>query len=299
MRLPLLKTACWFTRRFHQFPARWRVVGWINRHESDFQALPATTVRIARGCRMFIEPGDAQGLRIYRAGLNPYDSLGRLFCAVLRPGDTAIDVGANFGYYTVLAARLVGPSGTVHAFEASARMFAYLQQTVALNAFDQTVLHWRAVAERSGRRTFHEAPAGLSGLGSLRSLGAQTAGVSVVPAIALDDLLADLPRVRLIKIDVEGADFLALQGMRRLLERDHPYLISEFNAAWFRELGQSADDAFQFLVDHGYGVERIAPTGLEPLAAAPPDACNVFCIPGVPAEQAVRHGAAAPVGASA
>ncbi|MFH1746366.1 MAG: FkbM family methyltransferase [Planctomycetota bacterium] len=276
---PMLKAACWVTRNFHVFPGRWRLIHWINSNDLALRACQPTTVRIASGYHMFVQPGDGQMQRVYRCGLNPRDTLGKLFTAVLKPGDTALDVGANCGYYTVLASRLVGPQGRVHAWEASPWNFNYLQRNVEINPCQNVSAHWEAVSDRCGEVEFHEAPAGLSGLASMRDLGPTSGHTVHVPATTLDRRLGELPRVKLVKIDVEGADYLVLKGMRGLLERDRPYLICEFHDEWFREFGADGDEVFRFLQAYGYRMQRIEPACLSDLSQAPHDQCNIFCFP--------------------
>jgi len=149
-------------------------------------------------------------------------ALGKL----LRLGDLAFDVGANIGVIAAMMGAAVGPYGRVVAFEASPRTIGQLHVNLNnSNAFNVSVLH-AAVADRSG---------GLLPI----FYGADTPADSIftsgerqpddyVPSIALDDYVERLgvaPRV--VKIDVEGAELLALQGFRRTLARHHPALIIE------------------------------------------------------------------------
>ena len=73
----------------------------------------------------------------------------------LKPGDTFIDVGANFGYYTVLASKLVGPTGRVIAFEPDPRSFQLLERNVARNGCTNVVLEQKALADKPGTLTLH------------------------------------------------------------------------------------------------------------------------------------------------
>ncbi len=277
--IPLLQSACFLTRNLHSFPGRWRVVDWITRHRKELQRCGHKTVRLAPGYKLKVPPGDSQGWTVYTFGWNPRDELTMLFQECLESGDNMLDIGANNGYYTVVASRLVGARGTVHSFEASPRMCKLLRDNVMMNPCDNVTVHEIAVSNHAGSVTFHEAPDGLSGLGSLRDLGAETNGVTTVDSVAIDSMLDSLPPIKLAKIDVEGADYLVLQGMQALIERDHPVLISEFNPAWFAELGASGDEVYAFLRDRGYDVFEIAKP--EPIAvnAAPREACNILCLP--------------------
>jgi FkbM family methyltransferase len=175
----------------------------------------------------------------------------RLVQSLLRPGMTFVDVGANIGYYTLMAARLVGTAGAVHAFEPHTPMRRKLEENVRRNGFENVVLHPEALARETGEVTFYatawDANQGISSI----LPGAGRAAVRKVPSLTLDDFLAGLgPRpVDLIKMDIEGAEIFAIQGGRRALSRaDAPPVI--FEAA---ELAPVAQE----LRDLGYKIRRL------------------------------------------
>ena len=230
---------------------------------------------------MRVSPVDENGRRIYVNGYQPQERLTRHFVRILRPGDCVIDIGANVGYYTMVAAKLVGPTGCVHAFEAAPRTFAGLQTNATLNPAANIHVHGQAVTDRYGETEFFTAAADRTGYSSIRDLGEQTAAVATVPAISLDSILAELPRTRLVKIDVEGAELLVLRGMRGLIERDRPHVLLELDDAFLRELGADAAQLCEFLTRSGYTLSRIVARGaLLPLSAPPAERCNVFASPG-------------------
>jgi FkbM family methyltransferase len=143
----------------------------------------------------------------------------RLVQAFLRPGMTFIDVGANIGYYTLIAARIVGASGSVHAFEPNGEVRARLVHNVHLNNFDQVHVHREAVTGQSGEVRFYVSTwnenSGISSIIPGSALGEPT----VVPAVSLDDFVSRLPgqRADLLKMDIEGAELEAIGGGRQLL----------------------------------------------------------------------------------
>ena len=281
MSLPLaVRGLSWFTRSFPNLPGRWRIVRWLDRHEQSFATLPPKTVRFARGFRMRVNPIDENGRRIYVNGYQPEERLTRHFVRLLRPGDCVIDIGANVGYYTMVAARLVGPVGCVHAFEASPQTAAWLVANAALNPGANIHVHIQAVTDCCGKTEFFTAAPDRTGYSSIRDLGEQTAAVATVPTISLDSILDELPPTRLVKVDVEGAELLALQGMRGLIERDRPHFILEVDDTFLRELGAEARQPCEFLIEAGYDLHRIAARGaLEPVIEPPTDRCNVLADP--------------------
>lgn len=154
----------------------------------------------------------------------------------LRPGMTAIDVGANFGYYTILLAALVGGEGHVVAIEPAPATAAMLRRSVDLNGFESftTVIEAAAGAGEHRESLLHvpdREPKNAQLVASAEV--AETAGGTVhrVPEMRLDALLADRPRIDFVKIDAEGAEEAIVAGMQAMLRRDKPRLVLEFNTA--------------------------------------------------------------------
>jgi FkbM family methyltransferase len=229
---------------------------------------------------MRVNPVDENGRRVLVRGFEPRERLTRHFIRILRPGDCVLDLGANMGYYALVAAELVGATGAVHAFEASPQVLPWLRANVALNPQSNIHVHEQAVTDRCGPIRFHAAAPARTGYSSIRDLRGDTAEVTVVPTVALDSLLKELPPVRLIKLDIEGAELQALRGMRALLARDKPFVISEMDDAFLRELGGTAAEMCEFLQTAGYDLSVIVEAGsLRPLTTAPTDRCNVFAWP--------------------
>lgn len=281
MALPLaVKGLSWVTRSFPGLPGRWRIVRWLDQNERSFATLPPRTVRFAGNFRMRVSPVDENGRRVYVNGYQPRERLTRHFVRILRPGDCVIDVGANVGYYTIVAAKLVGPAGCVHAFEAAPRTCAALATNATLNPAANIHAHGQAVTDRCGATRLFAATPDRTGYSSIRNLGEQTEDVVTVPTISIDSMLAELPTTRLVKIDVEGAELLVLRGMRGLIERDRPYLIFEIDDGFLRELGASAPEVCEFLVDRDYQLHRIVARGeLLPVTEPPTERCNILADP--------------------
>jgi FkbM family methyltransferase len=143
----------------------------------------------------------------------------RLVQAFLRPGMTFIDVGANIGYYSLIAAAIVGTSGAVHAFEPNDDIRARFVHNVGLNGFDQVHVHAEAMTGRSGEVTFYVSTWNEnSGISSIIP-GAALGHPRTVPAVSLDDFVSRLPgkSADLLKMDIEGAELEVISGGRELL----------------------------------------------------------------------------------
>jgi FkbM family methyltransferase len=138
----------------------------------------------------------------------------RLFREHLRPGAIAFDVGANVGFFTMLASKLVGSAGRVYAFEPLPRNLYYLERHVQLNDRTNITVEALAITATSGEARFRTAPH--ASMGGLRDDG----DLHVVTA-SLDDLLAAarIQRPGFIKMDIEGAEGEALRGAATLLSR--------------------------------------------------------------------------------
>ncbi len=138
---------------------------------------------------------------------------------VLRPGDCFFDIGANVGYYSLLASRLVGHAGRVIAFEPLPRNLTFLKRHLRMNGVRNTKLWEVAVSDVDGTMNFAE--------GANPSIGKLAENGSLqVRTVALDSLWREglLPTPRVIKIDVEGAEAAVLRGAAQLLSDARPVI---------------------------------------------------------------------------
>jgi FkbM family methyltransferase len=147
---------------------------------------------------------------------------------------TVVDVGANIGWYTLLCARLVGPSGHVYAFEAAPSTEELLRKNVSANGYRNVTSINRAVSDKEGRELFFidDYSSGGSSL-LMKDHGKNSIEVETV---SLDEFFREKgwPQVDLVKIDIEGVEKLALEGMRELSERNPQLkLIVEVNLKAF------------------------------------------------------------------
>jgi len=177
----------------------------------------------------------------------------------LHPGDTVIDCGANLGLFSTMMAQRVGPTGTVHAFEPSPNSCRDLTQVLRLNQLTCVVVNACAMADSCGEAVFCDITEGdvrregshLNALGRMDFMGGIGHQEIRVPTTTLDTYVAERDITpRLIKIDVEGAEFLVLEGGRNCLRTCKPLLVieihpddrGEFDHARLRE----------FLNEYGY-----------------------------------------------
>ncbi len=176
-----------------------------------------------------------------------------LFCKVVKPGDVVYDVGAHFGYYTLLASKLVGPEGRVLAFEPSPPNLARLYRHIELNRYSNVQVLELAIGDREGIVRF-EARAG-SGLGHLAADGPTEVKVTRL------DALQGHPLPKVIKIDVEGAEVGVLQGAASLLAAAKPSIFLSLHGDDLKRT------CLEILAGYGYAFQDIGP--LEIFALSP------------------------------
>jgi FkbM family methyltransferase len=149
----------------------------------------------------------------------------------LRAGDVFIDVGANIGLWTLVAATSVGPSGRVFSFEPNPTTFDRLLENIRLNGKASRVEAF-SKAVSADERVVSFVCDRQHNLSAISSSGSDGAHMKKVPTLALDCLLANelvASRLAGIKLDTEGHELEALQGASGLIEERWPWLIVEFN----------------------------------------------------------------------
>lgn len=215
----------------------------------------------ASGARLFVDLADhVIGVGIVR-GRYEEDEISFVRRS-LAPGDTAIDVGAHIGLFTVHMAECVGATGRVYSFEPFAPNANLLQRSIAENRYsDRIVFRQAAVGAADGvaTLTFPRETLNSGGAYLLREGTAPTGGNlrQDVPVVALDDVDIRRP-VRLIKMDVEGAEPLVLQGARKLIAADRPVILSEVHPAQLqRTTGLTPAEYLELVQSLGYRAHRL------------------------------------------
>ena len=177
----------------------------------------------------------------------------RVLESLLHPGMTFVDGGANVGLYSVLASKLVGSKGLVHAFEPHPGVYAVLTSNLAVNRSDN-VKPWN-VALGATRETalLHDSVEP----GSHTLVGVDSARGHLVHVLPLDEILGE-DRVDLVKLDLEGSEPLALQGMKSILARRRkPIVVMEFCSDWLQRSKASPLEVIGFLESYGYKLKAI------------------------------------------
>jgi FkbM family methyltransferase len=197
--------------------------------------------------RLFVDLSDhVIGLNIIR-GCYEADEIAWVR-AMLRAGDSAIDVGAHIGFFTMHMAAAVGPAGVVYSFEPFDANAALLERSIAENRFDDRIVFQRAAVGASSGTARLTFPVETLNSGGAYVLGPGAAPLpgnleTTVPVVALDDLAIKRP-VRFIKMDVEGAEPQVVRGAARLLQEDRPLILAELHPTQLERVSKMRPDDF-------------------------------------------------------
>ena len=235
--------------------------------------------------RFRVKTEDVVGRHIYKYGSHePAMTRWLMDSLELADDDVVIDIGANIGWYSLLAARLAGDKHvTVIGFEPDPVNFSLLEQNVAGNGAATVRCERLALADTNGAATLHQHSNANRGRHSLLPINA--VGSTEIATRRLDDYWTENgfgTRVpRLIKIDIEGFELIALRGAHEVLRRC-PLLILEFSPAYMRRGGLEPSELVALLTARGGRIERLAPDGtlvtadLDALAAEDRQ-CDLIC----------------------
>ena len=244
----------------------WRMLCWLKRSK---------VIDLERsGTKFFLPPrwGGEGSTLIYVAREDAEVELTHL-TRILRRGDVVVDAGANFGIYTVIAAKAVGMEGRVLAFEPNALVMPVLKKNVELNGFRNVRLFQAALCDSDGEaQLYHYADLGPVGYaiapGDTGDKGSET-----VTTVTLDSALKSegLDRVDFLKLDIEGAELAALYGARELLAQCKPMVLFELNPGAAERFGLDADAAWRHLETYGYRFYALTREGRLDCLPHPPE----------------------------
>ncbi|MBX9945502.1 MAG: FkbM family methyltransferase [Reyranella sp.] len=252
----------------------------------DHDLVVPLTVPWLAGTSVDVTLGNDNSLCLYVCGSfepNEFNFLDR----ILKPGMVFVDVGANDGYYTLFAARRVGPEGRVVSVEPSSRERGHLERNLARNGIGNVTVVPSALGAAAGHADLHLAHGvhtGHNTLGRFAHDDVVPASVERVPLETLDAVVArlGLPRVDVVKIDVEGGEANVIAGAHNVLTKMRPVLMMEVSDGALRAQGSSEAALLERLRGElGYEVLVLsATTGLvERRIDGMPLSANVIAMP--------------------
>ncbi|MBD1847247.1 FkbM family methyltransferase [Cyanobacteria bacterium FACHB-63] len=231
----------------------------------------ALTCRLPNGCTLECNLKEFIERQIYFMGTyEPIESY--VFSQLLAPEMVVVDIGANIGQYTLLAATAIGEQGSVHSFEPVPKLFERMKSNVRRNQLSNVRLNsvgiWQeTTAMQLGLLSDSENHCELYSVGFSSGINQVTA-----TAIALDDYVREqnLHQIDLIKMDIEGAEYSALLGMKNTLLSFYPTLLLEINRPALKNVGRTPEEIWQLMVEElKYDVYRIGLGGCQKVTHFP------------------------------
>lgn len=256
-------------RGLRRFPA-------VNRlHEAVLRLVKSRETDVM-GHRMLLDSLDSLELSV-RGVYEPLET--RIAIERIRPGACVVDIGANIGYYTLQFARAAGPGGVVHAFEPEPENFRILSHNVRRHSYSQVRLNHAALSCQAGEMQLYLSK---ENHGDHRLGGADCSDREsvTVQTLTLDRYFgAKIPKIDLLKMDIQGAEGLALRGMRQVLAVSPPQVIlSEFWPAGMERAGADSEEFLQTLAAHRYRLARIDQTSERAVAVGPNELAQEFTV---------------------
>ncbi len=227
---------------------------------SNVSAFLSTHVRPSQvtvhGCKLFLNPAD----NVISGKLGAYNTWEEfeteVFIRSINNGDVVVDIGANIGYYALIASKRVGDTGTVFAFEPDPTNFAFLKKNVEANGLKNLVLERKAVSNSTSRVRLFLSD---NNPGDHRIYDSPKGHKRIeVDSVRLDDYFKKHDkRVDVIKMDIQGAEGTALAGMSSLLKETGIRIFTEFRPAALRECGTPPWHFARLLSDFGFTLYEI------------------------------------------
>ena len=210
-----------------------------------------------QGSKMFLGEGDPLNISIEGVW---EESSTKIFKNSINEGDIVVDVGASIGYFTLLAARLVGNKGKVFAFEPGPENFKILKKNVEVNKYDNIILEQKSVSDINGKIN----------LNFTEHIGFHSTDFSSddpvclrlpTTSITLDKYFENLNligKINFIKMDVEGGEFKVLSGMRTILKQQKNLkILTEFMKYFLIQVGSDPKEMLSLLDHNGFTLFNI------------------------------------------
>lgn len=188
----------------------------------------------------------------------------------IKPGDTAIDIGGNFAYYTERMSRIAGDAGKIYAFEPIPFTFEIFSMLVKKLKLKNVYFYKKGVSNKNETVQFRIPKTDIGTFNTgMAHISARNNNISDVnkdydysneetfdcEVIALDDFFkSNMPRLSFIKIDIEGAELFALQGAKNLLTKYKPAILIEINPVFLEGFGLTQENVVSFINENGYKI---------------------------------------------
>ena len=178
---------------------------------------------------------------------------------LIKPGDTVIDIGANIGYYSLIAAKLTGKDGMVYSFEPEPGNYELLVKNVKINNYHNVIPVQKAISNENGELKLYLDKTNLGSHSFIEGDDRRRkAGVVTVKTTTLDDYFGEEDKeigIDFIKMDAEGAEGLVIQGAKKVIKKYTPKILMEFWPNGLRKLGTDPVQLLDDLQEFGYNIK--------------------------------------------
>jgi len=193
----------------------------------------------------------------------------------LRRGDVFVDIGAHIGYYTVMAAEIVGKEGKVYAFEPASKNYEILVKNV--EGMENVLTFNLAASSKSGVASLYLNPEN-SGDNRVNSPQKYFQEEKITTVI-LDDFMRGVERVDFVKIDVQGHELSVLEGMKGIIERFRGLkIIIEYSPVHLSLQGVNPKNLLKVLIEHGFSLKASKTHHFKKCTIENKKHCNIFCV---------------------
>ncbi len=182
----------------------------------------------------------------------------KVFKGVVKEKDIVVDLGAHIGFYTILAAKLVGEKGMVYAFEPGGANLALIKKNKEKNKYNNIILEKKAASDKTGKSKLYF----WGDSRNQRLYGGEDIPFTEIECVKLDDYFKNYTgKIDLIKINIAGSEGAAILGMKELLKRYlNIKLIMQYSPDRIKELGGIPIDCLNILKESGFRIWKIKET---------------------------------------
>lgn len=213
---------------------------------------------IAQGSKMYVDSRDT-GVAPFLLEWGIYEKYEtELFKKLVKKGMIVVDIGANIGYYTLLAAHLVGDEGKVFAFEPDPYNYSLLCRNIEVNGYRNVIPVQKAVFNKSGKMKLFLDKNNLGGH-SLSEANVDKGVSTTVETTSLDEYFENTNhKIDVVKMDVQGSEMEVLNGMTNTINQNEKLeIITEFWPFGLRNAGSSPTDFLRKLAEYGFVLYQI------------------------------------------
>ena len=210
------------------------------------------------GHKIFLESEDSINIATFGYEHEKFEL--NLFKGSLKKGDIVLDIGANIGLYSLSAAKIVGDSGKIYSFEPDPITFKNLKKNIESNKFNNVELINKAVSNKTGTIGFTSSENISSRSKNHIKLDNESDTNSIkIPTIKIDDFFENRNiEINIIKMDIEGAEFEALKGMKKIIDKNkHLKIFLEFSPFMLKRLNTDIVEMMNFFKYYNFKINKI------------------------------------------